>query len=1136
MKNQLTNLKRWLNLILKGLTAALLLLVLSLKGSASFYVPDDKIQLKIENGTIKEALKEIERQCNFTFIYNDANINVNQLISVSCYDKSLRDLLDEILKQRGIRYTFVDNHIVLTNALMQQEKKIVKGNVTDASTGEVLPGVTVLEKGTSNGTVTDINGNFSLTVAESSILQISIVGYQAQEIPVAGREDFSISMELEVVALSEIVVIGYGTVKKSDLTGAVASVSAEDIKQNIGSGIDQALQGRTAGVTVTTNSGSPGQSPTVRIRGMGTITSPDPFFVVDGMPVSAASVGAINPGDIESMEVLKDASAAAIYGARAANGVVLITTRKAKEGKSSISFDIYGGYQTVAKKYDIMSARDWTTLRNEGGQPWVDSSTVHGTDWQDEIFRVAPVANVQLSFLSGSERSNFALVGSYFRQDGIVRGSDYTRYTLRANSTTNLRKWLTVGENIGLSRSTQNLIPEQDEWTSVIVQALTMDPTTPVRDSLENPMGSLNNNIGNPVGSIERNHNVLRTDQLLGNLFVEIKPFPWLSFKSSAGAEINRYENEQFFPIFYESTTINSNTTTLYNGWFKQNTFLFEQLLTFKKSFSNWLDLQVNLGYTRQRSSYRLDLRQTSDVPESEDLWFISNGDATAIQYEDVQGLLPIPAFQGNLVGVPYDASMISYLGRIMVSFLNRYDITASIRRDGSSKFGSENIWGNFPSFAIGWKITEEPWVPKNDVLNFLKLRIGWGQLGNQEIGDYAAYTSVSYGYNYTFGPYGNQQAYPGGTPRGLANQGIKWETTEQGNLGLDASLIRFRLSLNVDGYYRITRDMLAQTPVPGITGIEVAPFVNTGSIRNIGYEVNISYRNQERKFKYLVGFNIGGYKNEVIELGSEQPINSAEFRGSDYIARTEVGHPIGCFYGFVTDGIFQTRAEVDSMDALAQQATGSPRQTYDGRKRAGDIKMKDLDGDFQITDHDRTFIGNPHPKFTYGINVELDYFGFDFKLFGQGVYGNDIFMATVYYLESGDAYWNTLNTMENHWREAGDDTDIPRLVSGSYNADNMRLSDRYVKDGSYFRIKSLQLGYTISFPGLKKIGIEKWRFYVNSQNILSFHKYDGFDPEIGIGRSQGSTVQDRGFLDIGIDRGMYPLAKTYTFGMNLIF
>jgi TonB-dependent starch-binding outer membrane protein SusC len=1132
MKNYETNLKKCMSLTLKGFIAVFLLLAFTAKVSAGPYVPDEKIQLKIENGTIKEALREIERQCQFTFIYNDANINVNQHITLSCSDKSLSDLLDEILMQRGIKYTFVDNHIVLTNASLKQQNRTINGSIKDASTGDALPGVTVLEKGTNNGVVTDMDGNFTITVNENSTLQVSYVGYKALEIPVAGREDFSMSMELEVVNLSEIVVIGYGTIKKSDLTGAVASVSSEDINQHIGSGIDQALQGRTAGVTVTTNSGSPGASPSVRIRGMGTITNPNPFFVVDGMPVSSESIGSINPGDIESMEVLKDASAAAIYGARAANGVVLITTRKAKEGKSAINFDAYYGVQSVAKKYEIMNGTEWTTIRNASGEPWKDSSTVVNTDWQDEIFRKANVSSYQLSVMNGTEKTNFVVTGSYFNQQGIVKGSDYERFTLRVNSVSNIRNWLAVGENIGFSHSKQNLIPEQDEWSSVIVQALTMDPTTPVYDTAGNPMGSLHNNITNPVGLIERNHNVLKNDQLLGNVYVDIKPFPWLSFRSSVGSEINHYENEQFFPIYYESPALFSTTTRLLNGTYKLNTLLYEELLTFKKTLAEKHDVQFMLGYTRQKTTYRLDLRQTSGVPENEDMWFIANGDATLIQFEDVQSLLNIPP-QSHLGSIPYDATMISYLARLIYSYGGRYDLTASLRRDGSSKFGSANRWGNFPSFALGWKVSEEGFFPKNEWVNFLKLRAGWGQLGNQEIGDYAAYTSVNYGYNYTYGAAGQQTTYFGGAPNGFANQGIKWETTEQTNVGLDLNMFRTSLSVNFDYFIRLTKDMLAQTPVPGVTGIEIAPFVNTGTVSNKGFELNVNYRNQKGKFNYGVGFNLGHVKNEVTKLGNEQPIGSAPFRATENIARTEVGQPIAYFYGFKTDGIYQNQAEIDALNAEAQAASGSPKATYDSKVRPGDVKIVDMDGDHQVTSGDKTFIGTPHPKLTYGVNVDLEYGPVDFKIFGQGVYGNQVFMSTLYYLHSGDAYWNLMTDMNNYWQKEGDDTDIPRLGSHPY---NQRLSDLYVKDGSYFRIKTIQIGYTLPFAVLKKIGVERCRIYYDGQNLISIHHYQGFDPEIGVGRNTGNTINTRGFLDIGIDRGMYPLARVHSIGINLSF
>jgi len=1136
MKKQLTNLQRKIRkLLLKSFIAVLMFFALAPVGFSANINPDEEIRLKIQNGNIKEALKEIESQCNFTFIYNDAYVNVNQPISIDCADKPLNELLDEILTVRGIKFTFIDNHIVLTDASGRQEIIKVSGNIRDAETNEVLPGVTIVEKGTSNGTITDMDGNFTISVPETSTLLISYVGYGTQEISVAGVSGIiSVSMKPEMVSLSEIVVIGYGSVKKSDLTGAVSSVSADDLRQNIGSGIDQALQGRTAGVSVTTNSGTPGASPSVRIRGMGTITNPNPFYVVDGMPVSAETVGGLNPGDIESLEILKDASSAAIYGARAANGVVLITTKKAKAGQSSVTFDAYTGVQSIAKKYELMNGTEWVTMHNAIGDPWQDSSTVVNTDWQDEIFRKANVSNIQLSFLNGSEKTNYAIVGNYFKQDGIVKGSSYDRYSLRINSSSEIKKWLTIGENISFAHANQNLIPEQDEYTSVIIQALTIDPITPVYTPEGNPSAAVFNNIGNPVGAIERNHNELRTDQLLGNAYVEIRPLSWLSFKSSVGLELARYQNEQFIPEFVESATIQSSQTILSNGQYDISNLLFEELVTFQKVFRDKHDVQFLVGYTRQHSQYRMALSTTASVPENSDLWFISNGnyDPQVYRYEDIAGQLSPLSFPYNFRRVPTDAAMVSYLGRLIYSFNGKYDLTASVRRDGSSKFGPNNRWGNFPSFAAGWKISEESFFPKTDVLNFLKLRVGWGMLGNQEIGDYASFTTVSSGMEYTLGPGGAQVMYEGGAPRSFANQDIKWESTEQLNIGLDGNLLRYKLTFNFDYFIRKTKDMLAQVPVPGVAGIMDPPYANVGSVSNKGFEINLSYRNMEGALKYGIGGNLGAFKNEVISLGEGQPINSANFRSGYLLARTEVGHPIASFYGYKTDGYFQSQAEIDSLNIIARAATG---YTFDGaRVRPGDVKMVDLNGDHIITDADRTFIGSPHPKFSYGVNVDLEFRYFDLSIFGQGVYGNDVFMATIYYLESGGGYWNTLTTMKDYWQKEGDQSAVPRLGLSPQDK-NLRMSDRYVKDGSFFRIKNVQLGYTLPTALTNRIGIEKFRVYVNGQNLLSFHKYNGFDPEIGIGRS-GDTADQRDVLDIGIDRGMYPLSKTITAGVNLTF
>lgn len=1031
----------------------------------------------------------------------------------------------------------VYSNVPKTNTASQQDKKVIRGSVKDAETNESLPGASIIEVGTTNGTITDVDGNFTLSVNPGSTIQVSYVSYKTQEIEVEGREVFNIQLESDVMGISDVVVIGYGTVKKSDLTGAVASVSEEKIRENVGSGIDQALQGRTAGVTVTSNSGAPGASPTVRIRGMGTITNPNPFYVIDGVPVSAESVGMLNPGDIESLEVLKDASAAAIYGARAANGVVLITTKKAKAGKSQISVDAYTGVQSVAKKYEVMDGTQWTTMRNAAGYEWADSSTVNHTDWQDEIFRQAQVSNLQVNFLNASDKINSAIIASYYNQEGIIKGSDYERFTFRVNTRSDVKPWLTVGENIGLSYSTRNIIPEQNEYSSVVTQAITADPTQPVYNSEGNPSGPTKNNIGNPIGQIVRNHNVLQSLQLLGSAYIEIKPFSWMTFKSSVGMEINRHENEQFTPIFYESSDNMATQTTLFNGSFKSDMMIFEQLLTLQKTFADKHDVQFLAGYTAQQQSYRLSLRQTNDVPDNPDMWFMANrGIESEVQYEDVAGVLPTL----NFSGVPWDASMISYLGRLIYSFDNRYDLTASFRRDGSSKFGVSNRWGNFPSFAAGWKITEESFFPKTDIVTFLKLRGGWGLLGNQEIGNYAAYTSVTSGeiHAYTLGAYGNQQAYSGGAPHGYANQGIKWESTEQTNIGLDANFFANKLSVNFDYFIRLTNDMLAQVPVSGMSGIQDFPYTNAGSVSNKGFDLNITHKNKINDFSYSIGANLGHVQNEVTALGdSGQYIASAAFRSqSNYVSRTEVGMPIACFYGYVTDGIYQTEEEIELLNEQAAIALGKKRANYDGRAEPGDIKMKDVNGDGYISSEDMAYIGNPHPDFTYAINIDLAYKGFDLKVFGQGVYGNDIFQGMIYYHESGNCYWNLATTMLDHWTQEGDQTSIPRLTTSSQNEANLRFSDRYVKDGSFFRIKTIQLGYSLPPSLLGNIGIESARIYVNAQNYFSFHNYNGFDPEIGSGNDQGSSVSQRGFLDIGVDRGMYPLAKSLSVGLNLTF
>ena len=883
MKKKLTNPKRaangkYTNSFFRVLGLVTLVVTMNFSSfAANENLLNERVQLQVDNVTLKDALKEIERQSDFTFLYNDASIDVNQVITVSTDELTVKELLDAILENKGIDYTIIDNQIVLTrSAVNLQEKKTVTGTITDSETGDGLPGVTVLEKGTSNGTITDLDGNYTLSVAADGILVISYVGYVTEEINVSGMSVVDVTMIPDIISLEDVVVIGYGTIKKSDLTGAVASVSAEEMQQSAVSGLDQALQGRTAGVSVTANSGTPGAAPMVMIRGMGTVTNPDPLFVVDGMPMSATAVGALNPGDIESTEILKDASAAAIYGSRAGNGVVIITTKKGSVGKTSLSFDAYTGVQSVAKTLDLVDATDFITLRNAAGQTWEDSSLVSNTDWQSEIFRPASISNYQLSCLGGTENITYALTGSYYDQEGIIKGSDYKRYTFRVNTTANVKPWLSAGENISYIYSKQDVIPEENEYTSVVITALTMDPAVPVEypnaADFTNPYDRFypaqRNNIRNPVGIIERNHHVLQTNKILGNVFVDFKPVKWLSFRTNFGLESTRQNREIFEPEYYESADALRPQNLLIKVDYNNTSVLWENTVTFKKVIAEKHDITLLGGYSRQLTSYRYMAGAAYNVPIDDNLWFFSNSTPNPDlgSTNDFQDITNIIGDYTLLNPIPYDAALISYIGRLLYSYDGKYDIHATIRRDGSSRFTGEDKWGLFPSFAAGWKISEESFFKNVGFINFLKLRAGWGKLGNQEIGDYAAYTDVQYNINYSFGNY-PQTAYPGGAPLGLGNRNLYWEETVMSNIGLDINFLNNKLAFNIDAYIRNTSNMLSQVPIPLVVGVTNPPYVNKGEVQNKGIEVNAVFKEKRGDFSYSLGANIAFLSNEVFPL-----------------------------------------------------------------------------------------------------------------------------------------------------------------------------------------------------------------------------------------------------------------------------
>jgi TonB-dependent starch-binding outer membrane protein SusC len=1143
MKKHLTNPKKQMHekisaLVFRVLGIATLALTINFSAFASTEsLLSERVQLQVDNVTLKDALKEIERQSEFTFLYNDASIDVNQVVTVSTRELTVKQMLDAVLLNRGINYTIIDNQIVLTKAaaLKMQDKKTITGKITDSETREGLPGVSVLEKGTGNGVITDLDGNYTLSVAEDGIIVITYVSYVTEELSVAGMTQLDVALVPDIISLEDVVVIGYGTVKKSDITGAVASVSAEQLQQSAVSGIDQALQGRTAGVTVTANSGSPGTAPTVRIRGVGTVNNPDPFFVVDGMPMTASEVGSLNPGDIERTEILKDASAAAIYGARAANGVVLITTKRGKAGTSNINFDSYVGVQSLAKKYELLDAQDFVTVRNAAGLVWQDSSQVQNTDWQDEVFQAAKIENYQLSFTGGSEMMQYALIGNYYNQEGILKGTDYERYSLRLNTTNNLKKWLSISENISYNIGKKQIVPEQDEYTSAIVSAITMDPTTPVY--VEDQTGlsryniyhmAVNSNVSNPVGIVERNNNNLKTTKLLGNVSADIKPFEWLTFRTTMGTEITRYNERVYLPEYNEAPALNRIMSQLIDADVDLRTNIMENTLTFSKKFGEKHDLTVMAGYTRQSDQLNFLVTSVDGIPEDPELWYIANVSIDSATVYDLD-FSDQPALNNSVMRrfqYPYESALISYIGRALYTYNNIFDLNASIRRDGSSRFGQNKKWGIFPSFAAGLKISEFDFMKNVSQINFLKLRYGWGRLGNQEVGDYRTYTNISYGFNYPTGQGLGMGLNNGGAPISVKNEDVQWETVTMSNLGLDVNLLQNKVTVNLDLFKRTTSDMLVEAPIPTVTGVQTPPLQNKGSVENKGIELNVNYKNKMGDFSYEVGGNIGFIKNEVLELGEEDDyILSGQFRASDFASRTEVGHPIASFYGYVTDGYWQTQEDIDAANANALVVSDGDRRYYDTRNiQPGDIRMKDLDGDGLITPDDRDFIGNPNPDMSYGVNIVLKYKMFDLSAFGQGVYGNEIFQGLIYYNESPVGDYSMGIDMLDYWTPDNPNAATPRL--GNLD-DNARFSDRYIQDGSFFRIKNVQLGVNIPQNICQRIKVEKIRVYLAGQNLKTFSKYTGFDPEIGTGNAT---------LDIGIDRGFYPIARSYMVGLNFTF
>ncbi|MCO5258136.1 MAG: TonB-dependent receptor [Lentimicrobium sp.] len=982
------------------------------------------------------------------------------------------------------------------------QERTITGTVTDSKDGTTIPGVNVLLKGTSTGTTTDIDGKYILSVpGPAAVLQFSFIGYTTKDITVGGQNTINVALESEAQMLNELVVIGYGTVRKSDLTGAVSSVKSKDLVKITAMNPVQALQGKVTGVQITSPSGAPGASPVVRVRGIGTFNNADPIYVVDG--VITDNISFLSSADIASMEVLKDASATAIYGSRGANGVILVTTKSGKKGQIGATFTYSGeiGLQNLAKKIDLLNGREYAIIANRirpGSYNNVDA--VPNTDWQDLIFRSAIITNHQLSASGSTDAVQYYIGVGYFKQDGIVDKSSFERITVKLNNTYNFNNFFRVGNNISLSPYKQRNAP------NVTFQAYRALPVLhPYR---EDDSFSAVPGVGNPLADLAYSNNFSKGIRGVGNVYAEADITKHFTAKSSLSVDGTYSKAESFTPAFavlnYDGTASMQNNlySDLYKGQSDNLSLLWENTLNYNRNVGKH-SFQGLAGYTMQKiTSEYLNLSGEDILRDGSDFWYINGNYVYVKDKIDKLGAI------NNGVDQNMYYSMLSYLFRINYTYDSRYIFTATFRRDGSSKFAEENRYGNFPAFAVGWNISNEEFMQDIRPISNLKLRASWGKIGNEKI-DYSNRFSLTQNLLGVFGL--GDISYPAVTYAKSGNPDLKWETTTQADVGLEVGMLSNRFTAEFDYYNRVTSDILIELSTPGHMGNGLGQKVryNAGEMLNRGFEFNLNWREQIGDFNYGFGILGSTLHNEVLKVGGNSGIDSLLYGGFVSGATTESreGLPIGSFWGYKIDGVFQNQSELDNYP-------------HDSQAGIGDLRRVDVNGDGKFNGLDRTNIGSPIPTFIFGFNVELGYKNFDFSFNIQGQTGNKILNAKE--IVRPDAY-NYEDHVNNAWNGEGTSNTEPRPSFGGY---NYVPSEFYLQDGSFVRLRNVVLGYTIPESLLKRFNIKELRIYVKGDNVFTLTKFTGYTPEIGSSSP----------IDNGIDSGIYPVSSTYSFGLNLTF
>lgn len=986
-------------------------------------------------------------------------------------------------------------------------QQFISGKVIDAS-GVPIIGATVHLKDSKNVAVTDMDGNFSIKSDQKNpILRVSYIGYDAVETSVKGNKSVRIVLKENTKALDEVVVVGYGTMRRSDVTGSISSVKGSELVKNSTSNVVQSLDGKMSGVQVVQNSGAPGGDVSILIRGVGTINDASPLYVIDGVPVNGG-MWYINPADVESIDVLKDASATAIYGSRGANGVVMVTTRQAKEGRTEINLDYSFGIQQSAKTFDMLNASQYAALHNEMRSNaglslnplFADPESLGaGTDWLSPLFRTAPMHKVNLSILGGNSKINHATSVGYYAQDGIMKNSEFNRLNLQSNISSQILSNVKVRANVNLSAENRRTQP----ISTVIQNAMRMLPSISIYDDEGNyngPTGNaeLNGDALNPVAIVNEQKYRMKGFRMLSNISAEWEIIDGLVAKTTGGAELGYEYNNNYIPKYKWGNKEQTNTSQSLSSAYEE-LYLWDNSLTYDKVFGKHkLNAMIGTSYQEYKKE-----------------WMSAAGTGRA---SEMTTELDNATKATDVGGNSYSWALMSYMGRVHYSYDNRYFLTATFRADGSSKFGADNRFGYFPSFSTAWNVSNESFMQDVPWISMLKLRLGYGLTGNQNIDAYAFADKLEVNGVYNFG---SQRGFESEQvsliyPYKLSNPSIKWESVEQYNVGLDIGFLNDRIVANVDFYLKNTNDMLTKKPVPQTSGTSLEqadwPPVNIGKVRNKGIEFNLNTRNFVGEFTWETNLNMTFNKNEVLKLGGPEILSG--------VSLIREGLPINSFYGYKMGGIYQTLDEVFAGVPMENRAPDKASHNSQVNTSPGDIWFVNVNGDDVINDFDRTVIGNPQPDFIFGFNNQFGYKNFDLSIFFQGSYGNDIWNGVRVSHEGMESTYNQFTSTLNRWNGEGSSNTMPRAIYADPNRNN-RASTRWVEDGSYLRLKNLTFGYRFTQDWLKKIGAKSLRLYLSFDNLWTLTNYSGLDPEVGLW---------------GLDYGIYPTSRVYMFGASVKF